>query len=245
MSFARLALRRTAVEAVKAGTYAKVYDSEMAPIQQFQQGKEVPSIIVYTDDCAYELNDNELLAQGRQKLVFEIAINQKTKIPTADPETKEIVDEEFWLTPPTDQRMEMDLDLLCRDVVMGLTHPTNAWANLYRDIAFNTHKMETLRGVAGEKEDRFAARQMVFEVEMLREPSRGDVSADSVWGRFLDLVRGEEYGADIAHFLENSLAQNVDETFKAHELLMQSYGHSQGDAKSQLMIDAGGWGDDT
>lgn len=241
MSFARFAIRRCAVEAVRAGTYAKVYDSEMAPIEQFQDGQQIPSIIIYTDDATGDMGWEQVLDGGQLRLVFEVALTQKTKLPFVDPETSDVVEQELWVTPPTDSFMEMTLDTLCRDVMLAVSS-NSPWAELLRDMCC-LKGMRIIRGVAAEKEDRFAGRQIALDIEMPREPLRKVPEEGSYWARFLTLIEGTEDGAKILALLNESLSGDHEAQLTEQQLLMQSYGLTPFALETLKLKEVGEWGD--
>lgn len=237
MSFARFALRKTAIEAVRAGTYATVSDSQMVPIEEYTLGKTVPVIMVFTDAAQTDIQKKEILTQDTQSLVFQILISRKTKLPVFDENDELIGDQEFWETTKTDAHAELMLDMICRDIDLALTNPKNAWADLFLDMACSIEKRVSTRGASENKEDRFAAWQVAYEITMRKEPGTGEVAADGVWGRFMALMEGLTDAQPIMPILRASLENDSDEPFDVNEHLRQSYGLSEGSADSLLLTD--------
>lgn len=239
MSFARLALRRTAIEAVRAGTYAFVSDSQMAPIEKFALGHTMPVIMVFTDEAKADIKGTELLTSDMLKLVFQVVITQKTKLPVVDSESGDVVgDQDFWQTAQTDAHMELMLDLLCRDIDLALTDPNNPWADLFKDMCVGITSRASVRGMAGPHEDRFAAWQVIYDVQLLKEPARGQIGQGSVWQRFLDLMEAEPGNAPIMGLLKATLDHRPDEPLDVYAELRQAYGLSVSDEAGLLMTEA-------
>ena len=237
MSFARLALRLTAIQAVRAGTYAKVTDSQMAPIEEYALGKTVPVIMVFTDAAQTDIKGTELFTQDTQSLVFQILISKKTKVPVVDEVGNILGDEEFWEPVKTDAHAELMLDMLCRDIDLALTNPKNPWSNLFLDMACSIEKRISTRGASANKEDRFAAWQVAYEIKMLREPLKTQVSLGSVWDRFMTLMEELEDAEPIMPILRRALDADPDNPFDVNEHIRQSYGLSEGSAESLLLTD--------
>jgi len=236
MSFARLALRRTAIEAVRAGTYALVSDSQMAPIEKFADGHSMPVIMVFIDEAKAGISGTDLLTSDMVKLVFQVVVTQKTKLPVVDSDTGDVVgDQDYWQTAQTDAHQELMLDLLCRDIDLALTDPKNKWAELFKDMVVGIATRSSVRGMGGAHEDRFAAWQIIYDVELLKEPGRGPVNEGSVWQRFMDLMEAKPENAPIIGLLKATLDYKQDEPLNVYEELRQTYGLSASDEAGLLM----------
>lgn len=234
MSFARFALRRTAIEAVRAGTYAEVTDSQMVPIEDYAMGKTIPVIMVFTDAAQVDIKHKELFTQDTQSLVFQILISRKTKVAEFDEEGK-LRHQDFWVTTQTDAKAELMLDMLCRDIDLALTNPKNPWSNLFLDMACTIEKRISTRGASSNKEDRFAAWQVAYEIKMCREPLKAQVTEGSVWDRFMTLMEELEDAEPIMPILRRALEADPDNPFDVNDHLRQSYGLSEGGADSLLL----------
>lgn len=237
MSFARFALRKTAIEAVRAGTYAKVTDSQMAPIEEYALGKTIPVIMVFTDAAQADIKNKEIFAHDTQSLVFQILISKKTKVPVVNEIGQIIGKEDSWQPVRTDAHGELMLDMLCRDIDLALTNPKNPWSNLFLDMACSIDKRVSTRGASSNQEDRFAAWQVAYEIKMYREPTKDQVKPGSVWERFMTLLESLDDAQSIIPILRRSLDSDPDNPFDVNEHIRQSYGLSEGSAESLLLTD--------
>lgn len=182
MSFARFALRTATVKALRGRTFAgdMVRDSEIGPIDDAAKDKEIPFVVVYTDDSEIAGHGTDLIGNdGKQCLVFEIGVTTRM---TAQGE---------WEIPTTDAGMELTIDAIERQIKLALADPAdNAWGELWRDLVLGIEAKKSQRGAAAKDGLRFAGRQLVIDVTMPRDPHPGR-PLGPLWQRFLALVAAD------------------------------------------------------
>lgn len=197
MSVARLAVRLAAVNAIRGRTWAgdRVKDSQIAPMHEAAPDEALPFVAVYTDDAELEGAAHDTASNaGKLALVFEIGVTTKMK-PRRDGQPGE------WAIPTTDAGMEMTIDGIARQIALALDDPGNAWAALFKTLCPSIIARRAQRGASAQDGMRFAARQMTYEVETLREPVAGRAPS-GVWARFLTLAAADPLLADSVPVLE-------------------------------------------
>lgn len=196
MSLARLALRISAVEALRGRTLVadNVLDSELGALDFSADGtvrtaRTKPFISVYTDDGDAEIDGNEprgLHAGGMCQLVFEIGV-AAAMVAGIDPETGE--SHLAAGIPVTDQALEYYLDMTARQIADALTDPGNPWGKICRGVMLSMRKMERRRAGNGEDGLKLAAHQLRIHCAIMDDPVRGEVQDPaSPFMAFLDAL---------------------------------------------------------
>lgn len=189
MSLARLALRIATVKALRGHTWAgdMVRDSEIGPIDDAAQDKEIPFVVVYTDDSEGEVSGTDLFAHdGKQCLVIEVGVTTRMKPGRSGPGG--------WAIPTTDAGMEMTIDAIERQIKLALTDPANPWGEFWRKLVLSIDMRKSQRGAAAKDGVRFAGRQIVLDVDLPRDPAPGR-PLGPIWADFLALCAAD---ADLA-----------------------------------------------
>lgn len=196
MSLVAYAIRTTLWRALLGKTYAqdRVYDSEVAPIDEVVQDRPEPFIIVATDDETAEVSGHNYIGADRDlDVVIEIALATELRRGSGPN------------IPHTDEGLEMALNYMARQVMRVLQADTDPWADLFRTFSLTTKKMTARRGASVEKGVRFAARQIILTVTPLHEPEFG-VAPSGAWADLIAAMRDDEILADFADGLAEEIA---------------------------------------
>lgn len=199
MSIARFALRMATVRALRGSTLAGVFvrDSEIGPVDETFADKQHPFILVFTDDAegtgaGTDLFDNS----GKQCLVLEMGVTTRMKAG------------EDWAVPTTDPGLELTLDIMERQIRHALSNPANAWAELWRDMVQDISMRRSQRGASAREGIRFAGRQLVLDLEILRDPHPGR-PLSGVWSRFLTMAAADNDLAPLVPMLQATITGGV------------------------------------
>ncbi len=235
MSLAREALRLCTVRALRGATLVgqRVHDSEQGPVEDYVKDKSEPVVVVYTDDCTTATTEQrQLFNGGKQDLVIEILVTtrMKVKLPATDDEPEQEAD---VLTPiETDAAMEFTIGVISRQIAVALTDPTSPWAEMWREFAATITNRQDRRGSSMRDGVRFAGRQIVLTVDLLRDPVPGaGIAATSTWARFLALVDNTPDLALIAPAL-HALIEGGDVDLPEWQLLRGGYGMTLAEAQA-------------
>lgn len=196
MSLARIALRASAVEALKGRTRAlnNVLDSEIGIIDSDSAGKigikaSDYFIAIYTDAGKTQTGDNELralLLNGRTEILFETGVTAKMLV--MNQETAEANLPEMGI-PDTDGNFEFTLDLISREIAEALTDPDNAWGQLFLSFIYRTVATERSRVGNIAEGERLAAHQTKIIVELIDDPEpKCPLDPDAPFARFIALA---------------------------------------------------------
>ena len=235
MSVARLALRISALQAIKDRTFVagNVRDSDMGAIDiagdgALKSSADAPFVVIYTDDSkAEETGLRDLRQTGMLDLVLEFGI-------TAAMFTLDKTTGVSSITGPggvsnTDAGFEATLDLIDRQVVSALTDPDNEWAELWRRLSDKVVKVERKRAVNAEDGNRLAFRQVRMTLAVKPDPVAGQPLADSsVWSSFKALVDRDV--SDLSDMVSAMLGlPGVEVTYG---MLQRSRGNTAGEARA-------------
>lgn len=181
----RTALRLTATKALAGRTFAgeNVQDSSIQPLAEAIQRNPKPIIIVYTDEDDHPLQGLDLLTPtaGSVSMVFLVAMAGSTRLDNGA----------YQITfPPTDFASELTLDILETDIKLALLDPRNDWADLWRRFALHATRWRSQRGANEEQGARFAARQLIIDLDPLADPAGGAEPAD-IWAELIALVAAD------------------------------------------------------
>ena len=197
MALIDLALRLCAVRALRGATYAedRVYDSEIAPLDQRVDKERAPVISIYTD--ASRISEGK----GRDILNASRQVDMTIDIAASTP----ILRDDALYMPATDAALEAQINLIMRQIVRALWgDQSNEWADIWRSLWVRMIRSEETRGAQSEGL-RFAARQVVLSLEVISEPPFQNVSG--VWLRLLSAMRqsGETGLVQLADIIETEI----------------------------------------
>lgn len=215
MSLARFVLRTATVKALRGRTFAgdMVRDSEIGPIDDASKDKELPFVVVYTDDVEGDGAGTDLAeSNGKHCLVIEMGVTTRMK-PNG-----------LWAIPTTDAGMELTIDAIERQIRLALGHPANAWGELWRDLVLSIDGRKSQRGAAAKDGVRFAGRQLVLDVALPREPHPGK-PLGPIWQRFMTLAAADTDLAGLVPML-TQLATGGAEDWPEWDVMRAAYGLS-------------------
>lgn len=195
MSLVAYAVRTTLWRALLGKTYAqdRVYDSQVAPIDETVQDQPEPFIIVATDDETSDVSGHDYLGASRDlNVVVEIALASELRRGGG------------MSIPHTDEGLEMALNFMTRQVTRVLQADDDPWAELFRTFALSTKKLAARRGASVEKGVRFAARQIVLNVAPLHEPEFGRAPSGA-WADLIAAMRADDILSAFADGLEEEI----------------------------------------
>lgn len=171
MSIIRMLTRLTAIAALRGQTWAddRVFDSDNTPLSEklVQNEEAKPYIVVFTDaDNRLEISGTELYGARREmSLVLEIGVASKIIGKEGKAELS---------TPPTDEGMEIALDMMEDQAVAALFgDPRNDWAELLKDFVLGVERISGQRGASADRARRWAARQVTFVCDTLSDLAPG------------------------------------------------------------------------
>lgn len=217
MSLARLALRLTAIEALKGETAVNqnVVDSQIGALDIAADGslrtdQDAPFIAVYTEGSTVrDKNGRQLRQNGDTDIVFEFGIT------SAMSETNEHGESQFigFGIPVTDGAMEFVLDGIGHDIAVALQNENNPWAEVWRSFSSGIIEVERKRVGAENNTITLAAHQLRVRVSLLPDQPVGTVlSEQTPWFKMLKLMK--EYNHPAFAYFESRLNQhntmNVD-----------------------------------
>lgn len=223
MPLAREALRIATVRALRGRTLcgARVSDSEHGPVEDMAFQKLEPEIIVYTDDGKFAGEGRDLFAGGSTNLVLEIVITQRMKVKAAGGTGANAWEVIF---PQTDSAMELTLGVIERQIMMALLDPKSAWAEFWKECAPTIGECSSQRGSAMREGVRFAGRQIIMPVTLIKDPTPGR-PLGPFWTKFLALVDSTEDLAPIRQMMR-ALVQGDPNTWPEWTMLQSAYGFS-------------------
>ncbi len=160
-----------AVAALKSSnTWAedRVYDSDNTPLVAALQANTMPYVTIYTDeDPRVNLGNKELFfAERNLSLVAEIGVASATQATDTRGATLRI--------PATDEGMEFSVDILESQVINALFGEVyNPWSAFIGDMVLKLVRVSSLRGGSAERGVRWAARQVVFVLDVIGDNPPG------------------------------------------------------------------------
>jgi hypothetical protein len=188
MSLIRMAMRMTAVAALRNRTWAeeRVYNSDNTPLAQAigEDDPPKPYIVIFTDaDNRTDISGTEIYDCTRQiSLVLEIAVASK------------VVGEQGQYQihlPQTDAGMETAIDIV-EDQAIGavIGDPRSQWGELMRLFVCNVIRMPSTRGAQAQRGARWAARQLTMVCDILPDMPPGvPYPEDHPVRKFIELAR--------------------------------------------------------
>ncbi|MBO9424687.1 hypothetical protein J7444_08140 [Labrenzia sp. R4_1] len=197
MSLIRIALRMTAVMALKGRTLASdnVLDSEIGVFREKDQGfylkKKDRFIAVYTDAANAQADEaRNLLENGLVSLSIEYGVTDAMVLEEPDPEDPDKMIESVIPGIPYTSRMpEFYLDILGRQIRSCLQGSTSEPADVFRGLFSRVTKQSVERADSDNNGERVAAQKLTFTLDALRDPVFAtDVIEGLPFARFLALL---------------------------------------------------------
>lgn len=202
MSLSRAILRLVTVRALSGQTLAeaRVFNSDIDPLDARMTKDPQPVIVVFTDDDQSEgVGRSFMEFQSRTvELVIEMAIAG------AAPATGVTADDQPVIVSvgETDAGMEFMLDLLERQITTALIAAEGSWPEMWRRFCTGITRRVSRRGGSADSGQRYAARQLALTCTTLIEPPKGVVhGAGTAWGDLIDAVAADVALAPLAPIL--------------------------------------------
>lgn len=199
MSLTMMALRISAVEALKAGgtmVGTNVLDSQISAIDQTVDGalktdQQHPFIAVYSDSCkADDLGSTGLRTNGRIDLTFNCGVSLTMGELNKQTGTTEIIEG----LPSTDAQFEAILDVVSCQICRVLSDASNPWAQVFGNLGVMVSKTQVRSSSAAENV-RLACGQVKVTVDAYADPPLDQVFAEgSHWPVFLALMEQHDVG---------------------------------------------------
>lgn len=197
MSLSRAAARIAARYALLDATLAegRVFDSAISPLDVTVDVHRKPLAIVMTDDDDLPVEGRDITHGGREcEMVIVIAVTGTTEA------------EEGGLAltlMPSDEGLDLALDLLEHQVLTTLQHAVSPWANAFRAMTPRFDMVSSRRG-GGDEGVKFAARQIILTCDLIDVPDPGVPIIDgSAWDTFLAVAEAEADTAETAAFMRS------------------------------------------
>ena len=197
-SLVGMAIRIAAIRAVRGRTYAgdRVHDSAISPVDHMvEEGNDEPFIVISTEDEEAKEIGGRDVGNGMRTvdLVIEVAIaHAVTAAPTAegdDPPPPDIV------IPATDGGFELSLGLMSRQISEALFSERSAdpWSTIFARLAPKVVMVSARRGVGNKDGARFAARQIIFRLDVMQEPPFGHElgAVGELWRDVIDAMESD------------------------------------------------------
>lgn len=206
MSLSRLAVRIAAQRALSGQTLAgaRVYDSQIDPIDLTVQGQREPFIVLYTDDHLRSVSGRDLShGEDTLDLVIEIAVATKVLAPARD-EDGDVTD--AVEIPQTDAGMEVVLDILEYQAMQALQAGRTEWSRVWQRMTARLMRRLSRRGASNENGVRFAARQITITCDPIGDPDAGtDLVPGTAWGGFLAALDADAELSGIADVVRHAV----------------------------------------
>lgn len=210
MSIGRIALRLTAVEALKNQTSVdnNVLDSQNGALESVADGslttdQEKPFIAVYTETGKNKAPDFRSLRSNVQiDMLFEFGVTFAMSTEN-DRGESEIVPG----LVATDAGMEFFLDCVARDISKALTDEANEWAEIWRGLVLSLSEVERKRIGNEANGVPLAAHQLRIRVDAVADPVFGQsLAAGSIWQKLLNVMEkyNHPYFEQMKSLLQNS-----------------------------------------
>lgn len=172
----RQLLAISAVEAARGETIAgpNVHDCKIESLNGDLKDSRLPVLIFSIEAAEQRPQGNGHGFFGRPstcKLQVQATIFELTKVggdAGGKPETLELVIGE------TDAALEATLNILDRQWRVALTHPRNAWGDVFRGLVLRVGKVQDMRAADPELPRRHAMRLSEVEIDTIAEPGLGE-----------------------------------------------------------------------
>ncbi len=197
MSIAKMALRISAVQALKAaGTLVgdNVFDSKISAFDHTADGdlstqQDRPFIAVYTEGGdAQELERSGLRSNGDVTLIFNFGVSISMFVTDRETGGATLDGDGEWLQaiPATDAQFEAILDVIEVQILRALVEPDNAWAQIFGRFVFGYVSKKSLRTNSKMDDVRIAAGQIRLTVSTIADPIFGqELPAGGPWAALL------------------------------------------------------------
>lgn len=204
MSIIALAIRMSATRALEtegatlAG--ARVFDSAITPLDEMVSAEPKPMIVVSTEDDSGEVGSADWNNGGRTiQLVIEIAMSQSVELPNGEGQGV--------LVPNTDAGLEMTLAILSRQISACLFgRGGGVWGEVFRKFTSGTSEVTSRRGIQSKEGARIAARQTVYSIRAIAEPSFDQpVAADTPLGAFMAAAAADPETQPLADLIRSAV----------------------------------------
>lgn len=206
MSLTALAVRVITIRALKGRTFAedRVFDSKINPVNLVAKDEKKPVIIVTTDDDNVDIAGKDLRAGDHKlELVIEIAVTQKIEVEVENGPATEVLS-----IPATDAGLEATVGLLGWQIAKALSADGGEWGDLWRSVVTNVHSISSRRGADDENGVRYAARQYIYSIDHIAEPTPGEaLNASFGWGRILAAFKTDAELAPMARLIEAEITK--------------------------------------
>lgn len=194
MSLVRLGVRVAAVHALLGRTYAEanVHDSKITPLDALVKETAEPFVIITTDDDDQEMRGRDVNAGPRRlDLVIEFGLASTA------------TDGEVTV-PHTDAGMEIVLDLMQRQILRALVDEASAYSTAFKRLVTSINGLTSRRGASAEDGVRYAARQMIINVDTINDPGFGAaLDADHPLATLADLLADQDDTAGLAALIRS------------------------------------------
>lgn len=236
MSLNRLALRLLTVAALRGRTLAgeAVRDSMLTPLDgPAGLDQPVPFLAVYTDDGVAQPHGRDLsTAVGTINLLIEFGVTAKMRFKLESGE-----DDEVLTPPPTDDRMELTLDVMERQIKIALADPANPFAELWRILVSDVKTLATKRGAFADRGGRYAGRMLEIEVVALADPPYG-APVTGIWIAILGAFEDDPRLARHVSLIRSLVVG--DEPMPVWQVLQAQLGLSAAEAGDMLITPVAG-----
>lgn len=205
MSLTALAVRIATIRALKGRTFAedRVFDSKINPVNLVAKNETKPVIIVTTDDDNIDITGKDLRAGDHKlELVIEIAVTQKVEVEIDNGQTTEVV-----TIPSSDAGLEATVGLIGWQIAKALSADGGVWGDIWRVLVTNVHSISSRRGADDKNGVRYAARQYIYSLDHVNEPTPGEQLGDGdIWKRVLDTMKGDHELSGLAKLIEAEIS---------------------------------------
>ncbi|WP_210250581.1 hypothetical protein [Bradyrhizobium paxllaeri] len=188
-----------------------MYDSDNTPLEDAVKETPQPYATVYTDDDDGTDTEAHDLDSGTRIMIMIVEFGIAAPIPAAEQEGEG----PKVAIPPTDASFELAVDALDRQIGYALfTDPRSIWGEHMRSLTTRVLSVSRKRGAGAEKGARFAARQIIYQLETIGDLAPGSaLASDGAIALFLDAAEGSAERLDIAkavQFLRSEIAISDD-----------------------------------
>jgi hypothetical protein len=195
MSLVRAAIRLSAVAALRERCWRQcmIRDSDNRPVDvALMADKDPPPYaVVFTDTDNMDSRDGRTL-----KMVVELGLAGVLKQSAEGPTV--------IIPAQTDSTFELNVDAIDRRIRSALLHdPTSKWCQILLGFSTSSEVIASTRGGQSEGGSRWAARQIVLELQPIIEPEVG-VPLENIepMMRFLEAAYADPMLATAAEFIE-------------------------------------------
>jgi hypothetical protein len=215
----RSCVRIAAVMAIRGNTWAddRVYDSNNTPLAEALRQEPAPFVSIFTDDDEGKVDGRDVLHVDSHELKLTVEFG------IAGPFEKDEGDKSIVI-PATDDAFERVVDVLERQIACALFHdPKNSWGEIFRGLVIACSKTASKRAGEAERGARWAARQRVFTVETVSDPTPGaPIGGDHPIAAFIAACRADsDTGLDgVADMIEALIGDAAAPTWRQAQAML-------------------------